>query len=69
MAKNRINISISDTQLVQLDMLAELNGMDRSAYLTMLINGEFAHESTIGGRIESSDMFDRLEAFIASKHR
>lgn len=36
--KHRINITLGTTQLAELQALSELNGMDKSALITSLIN-------------------------------
>lgn len=66
MAANRINITLGDMQLVQVDMLAELNGMNRSEYIASLINREFGIEE-LHGHLDYREMHKQVDERIAQK--
>lgn len=66
MAANRINISLGDMQLVQVDMLAELNGMSRSEYIATLINREFGIEE-LHGHLDYREMHKQVDERVAQR--
>lgn len=67
MAANRINITLGDMQLIQIDMLAELNGMNRSECIANLINTEFGKEEYFG-HVDYKEMHARLDERYAMRY-
>ena len=66
MAANRVNITLGDMQLIQVDMLAELNGMNRSEYIANLINREFGEEEH-HGYLDYKEMHRKLDKRLSLK--
>lgn len=66
MAVNRVNITLGDMQLIQVDMLAKLNGMNRSEFIARLINTEFAVEE-LNGRLDYKTLHKQLDERIAQR--
>lgn len=67
MTTNIINISLGDMQLVQVDMLAELNGMNISDYIASLINREFGIEE-LNGYLDYKELHARVDERVSQKY-
>lgn len=64
MKKTRTNISLGVMQLAAVDLLADVSGVDRSAYINMLINDAYA--KAVHSDVVTRDQFDeRLLAINA----
>ena len=67
MTTNRINITLGDMQLVQVDMLAELNGMNRSEYIASLINREYGIEE-LNGHLDYKELHAKVDERVSQKY-
>lgn len=66
MSSNRINITLGDMNLIQVDMLAELMGMSRSEYIGMLINKEYSIEE-FHGNVSYDELHHRFDARLEER--
>lgn len=62
--KHRINITLGTTQVAQLEALAELSGMDKSAFITSLIN-EATSKAILFEQLKVKDINMRVAKFYA----
>lgn len=62
--KHRINITLGTTQMAELEALAELNGMDKSAFITSLIN-EATSKAVLFEQLTVKDINKRVARFYA----
>lgn len=68
MASNRINITLGDMNLIQVDMLAELMGISRSEYIGMLINKEYATEE-FHGNVSYDELHRRFDERLKQRYQ
>ena len=61
---NRINITLNNTMLATLDLLAEKSGMNRSEYIRNMIQRNYSDQLLSAEPITSEDVYRQLETYM-----